>query len=48
MKQTGLIAFVTFVALTLGLAVSAPAQTIDPSLKPEEIKAIAKDVFFWA
>ena len=47
MKQTRLVTLIIFAALTLGLAAFAPAQTIDPSLKPEEIKSIAKDVFFW-
>jgi len=47
MKQTRLITSVMFAVLTLGLAASAPAQGIDPSLKPEEIKAIANDAFFW-
>lgn len=47
MKNTKLIAFVLLAVLTLGLAVSAPAEMIDPSLKPEEIKALAKDAFFW-
>jgi len=48
MKQTRLIAFVMCAALTLGLAASAPAQTIDPSLKPEEIKTIAKEAYIFA
>jgi hypothetical protein len=47
MKPTRLIAPVLLLALTFELAGSASAQTIDPSLKPEEIKAIAKDAFFW-
>lgn len=45
--QSRLIALVMLAVLTLGLADSAPAQTIDPWIEPEEIKAIAQETYIW-